>query len=106
MHLVDIYLQPSIDEGFCNAVIEAQAMGLLCIATDAGGLPENIIHEKTGWLVPKRSSDLIARQIIKVLQMKKVQRDEVINRAIDRIKKDYNLSIQNMHFADFYNLPS
>ncbi|MBK7870836.1 MAG: glycosyltransferase family 4 protein [Saprospiraceae bacterium] len=49
----DIYLQYSIQEGFCNAVLEAQAMGLLCIVSDAEGLPENILHGQTGWVVPK-----------------------------------------------------
>src|SRR5690606_23867831 len=34
----DIYLQYSIQEGFCNAVLEAQAMGLLCVVSDAEGL--------------------------------------------------------------------
>ena len=42
MEWADIYIQPSIQEGFCNAVLEAQAMGLLCIVTDAEGLSENV----------------------------------------------------------------
>ena len=49
-----VYLQYSIQEGFCNAVLEAQALGLLCVVSDAEGLPENVLHEKTGWVVPKR----------------------------------------------------
>ena len=35
----DIYLQPSVQEGFCNAVLEAQATGLICIVSNAEGLP-------------------------------------------------------------------
>src|SRR5690606_170832 len=46
----DIYLQYSIQEGFCNAVLEAQAMGLLCIVSNAEGLSENDMDKQTGWV--------------------------------------------------------
>ena len=41
-----IYLQYSIQEGFCNAVLEAQALGKLCVVSDAEGLSENVVHKK------------------------------------------------------------
>ena len=50
----DIYIQYSIEEGFCNAVLEAQSMGVLTIVSDASGLIENVVDGKTGWVVPKR----------------------------------------------------
>ena len=65
MEWADIYLQPSIQEGFCNAVLEAQAMGLLCIVTDAEGLSENVLDGKTGWVVEKRSPQVIFKRIKK-----------------------------------------
>mgnify|MGYP005700700819 FL=1 len=34
----DLYVQYSIEEGFCNAVIEAQSMGVLTIVSDDTGL--------------------------------------------------------------------
>ena len=49
----DIYLQYSIQEGFCNALLEAQSMGLICIASDAEGLKENISDNITGYIVKK-----------------------------------------------------
>ena len=39
----DILIQPSVSEGFCNAVIEAQACGIPVICSDTDGLPENKI---------------------------------------------------------------
>ena len=57
-----IYLQYSIQEGFCNAVLEAQALGLLTIVSDAEGLPENVIHGETGWVVPKRKPKFFAQK--------------------------------------------
>ncbi len=61
--LLIIYVQPSLNEGFCNAVLEAQAMGKLTIASNVGGLPENIVDGKTGWLFENLSSESLAQQI-------------------------------------------
>ena len=46
-------------------VLEAQVMGLLSIVSDANGLPENIIHNYTGWVVPKMAPKLLANCIKK-----------------------------------------
>ena len=67
----DIYLQYSTSEGFCNSVLEAQASGCLCISSDAGGLKENIINNKSGWIVEKRNPNLLAKKIIKFCLMMK-----------------------------------
>src|SRR5690606_3201448 len=55
-----IYLQYSIQEGFCNSVLEAQAMGKLCIVSNAEGLSENVLHEETGWVVLKYNPEALA----------------------------------------------
>lgn len=62
-HLVtsDIYIQYSVQEGFCNAVLEAQATGMLCVVSDAEGLAENVLHEITGWVVPKKGTRVIGK---------------------------------------------
>jgi glycosyltransferase involved in cell wall biosynthesis len=39
-------------EGFCNSVLEAFAVGVPVVATNAGGLPEMVLHEETGLLTP------------------------------------------------------
>lgn len=38
------------------------------IATDVGGLPEVVIHEKTGYIVPPKDSDALADSIIRFYQ--------------------------------------
>ena len=54
------FLMPSVQEGFCNAVLEAQAMELPVVATDAEGLAENVDPGKTGLIVPRWSVTAIA----------------------------------------------
>ncbi|MCC6227470.1 MAG: glycosyltransferase family 4 protein, partial [Microthrixaceae bacterium] len=50
----DVFLHSATSEGFCNAVIEAQAHGVPVVCSDADGLPENVEHEVTGFVVPRR----------------------------------------------------
>jgi colanic acid/amylovoran biosynthesis glycosyltransferase len=98
----DIYLQPSVDEGFCNAMLEAQAAGCLCIATEAGGLKENIVDGITGWLVPKRDPEAMAEKILEINRLPEKEKDSVRKNAIERIKTDFSLDNQIRKFAAFY----
>jgi colanic acid/amylovoran biosynthesis glycosyltransferase len=59
----DILLHSALAEGFCNAVIEAQAMELPVVTTDAGGLPENVAHEVTGYVVPRRDASALTDKL-------------------------------------------
>lgn len=47
----DLYLQPSIKEGFGIAFLEALASGLPCIGTPTGAMPEMIINGENGLIV-------------------------------------------------------
>jgi len=103
MDWADIYIQPSIQEGFCNAVLEAQAMKLLCIVTNAEGLSENVLDGKTGWVIPKRSSDKLAEKIIDISSKDSKELNKIRESAVNRVKKRFNLEIQNKQFREFYN---
>jgi len=98
----DIYLQYSISEGFCNAVLEAQAMELLCIASDAGGLQENIQHKVTGWLVPARQPETLAARIIKVVKLSPEKQQQIRQAARNRVLTTFNQENQNSLFEAFY----
>ena len=98
----DIYLQYSIQEGFCNAVLEAQAMGLLTIVSNAEGLSENVIHRQTGWIVPKSAPRLLVERIIHVVKLDKKDKQKIITNARKRVRENFNLDIQNRLFNSFY----
>jgi colanic acid/amylovoran biosynthesis glycosyltransferase len=102
MEWADIYIQPSIQEGFCNAVLEAQAMGLLCIVTDAEGLSENVLHGKTGWVVNKRNPKLIVKVIQQILKMDRKKLRGIGDFAKKRINNEFNLRNQAELFRKFY----
>ena len=98
----DIYLQYSLSEGFGNALLEAQAMGLLCVASDAEGLRENIRHGITGWIVPMRKPEQLALQIREVIQLSPEKQAAVRQAARQRIESAFNLKDQMSRFKAFY----
>ena len=59
----DIFLHAAVSEGFCNAVLEAQAMSVPVVCTDADGLAENVLNGITGYVVPRRDALAMAEKI-------------------------------------------
>jgi len=56
----DVVVIPSLFEGLPNLAKEAQACGRPVLGTDAGGIPEAVLHEKTGIIVPRGNVDALA----------------------------------------------
>ncbi len=56
----DVLLQPSVSEGLPNSLVEAQAMGVPVVCTDAGGSGEAVEHGVTGLVVPRRDPGALA----------------------------------------------
>ena len=98
----DVYVQYSIQEGFCNAVLEAQAAGLLCVVSDAEGLSENVLHEQTGWVVPKRRPELLAEQINAVMALSDGEKNTIRKAAEARVREAFNLEKQADAFGEFF----
>ena len=98
----DLYLQYSVQEGFCNAVLEAQLMGKICIVSDAEGLPENVIHGQTGWVVSSFRPDLLHQRIREVMNMENQDLDRIRTAASERVKTQFSLEVQRKNFIRFY----
>ena len=63
MQSADLLLHAAVSEGFCNAVIEAQAMELPVVCTDADGLRENVADGETGFVVGRRNPAALAERV-------------------------------------------
>jgi len=99
----DVYIQPSLQEGFCNSVLEAQASGLLCIVTNAEGLAENVLNEKTGWVVQKWDAIALAEKIEYVLSLTYETKRLICNRAQERVANTFSLTEQSRYFNEFFS---
>jgi colanic acid/amylovoran biosynthesis glycosyltransferase len=98
----DIYLQTSINEGFCNALLEAQSIGKLCIAPNVGGIPENIENKKTGWLVSSLEAPAIASKILEVINLTEQEKEMIRSNARERALNYFSLNKQKEAFKNFY----
>ena len=96
------YLQYSLQEGFCNAVLEAQSMGVLPIVSNAEGLSENVLNNKTGWVIQKNSPKLLAEKIVEVINLPDGNKEKIRKQAIERVTKEFNIEKQQKEFIDFY----
>jgi len=64
----DVFCLPSRSEGMSNALLEAMACRLPCVATDVGGNSEVIIEGRTGFLVPSENPHALAARIVSSLR--------------------------------------
>jgi glycosyltransferase involved in cell wall biosynthesis len=64
---MDVFALPSLFEGLCYAVIEAQAAGVPVVATPVGGVRENVVPGETGVIVPPEDPGALADAIVRLL---------------------------------------
>lgn len=100
----DVYLQPSVQEGFCNSVLEAQACGLVCIVSDAQGLAENVENEKSGFVVPARDAEALTDAILRVVDMTPQARATMGRYASQRVGMKFDINDQINKFLKFYEI--
>ena len=98
----DIFIMYSLDEGFCNSVLEAQVMGALCVVSNNPALMENVIDQETGWVVERRNPKALADIIMKIVLMDEATKHAVRQKANERVNEQFNLLVQKQQFIRFY----
>jgi colanic acid/amylovoran biosynthesis glycosyltransferase len=71
--------------------------------SNAEGLSENVLHEQTGWVVPKYKPQLLAETINKVLDLNTVEKNTITQKTQKRVREEFNIEKQQKEFLDFYN---
>jgi glycosyltransferase involved in cell wall biosynthesis len=61
---LDLFIMPSKSEGLGSSALWAMAYGLPVVATRVGGLPEIVVENETGWLIPPDSPQALADAIL------------------------------------------
>ena len=67
LSLFDLFVLSSLNEGLGRVLMEAAAVGIPVVATRVGGVPEIVLHQQTGWLVPPKNPQELARAICTLL---------------------------------------
>lgn len=68
MAAADIFVLPSLSEGFGIVLLEAMASGLPIIATNIAGISEMVTDGENGFLVEPKNPEEIADRIMKLLE--------------------------------------
>jgi glycosyltransferase involved in cell wall biosynthesis len=92
MSAADGYVMSSAWEGMPMVLLEAAAAGLPIVATRAGGNEEVVRDEESGFLVPPRASDLLAKAMLRLMESSEAQRRSMGQQGREHIRANYSLS--------------
>ncbi len=93
----DVFLFPSLSEGFSGALLEAMASGLPVVATPAGAAPDLLQQDVTGIVVPFADAGALADAASALLDDR--PRREALGAAARRIATTYEWDAVNAAFA-------
>jgi glycosyltransferase involved in cell wall biosynthesis len=91
LEAADLFALPSHKEGLPNSVLEAMAMGLPVVATDAGGTGEIVGDGETGLLVPPGAPSAIAGALCRLLDDNTL-RSRLVEGAWTRLDAQFTLT--------------
>jgi len=98
----DIFILPSKREGLPNALLEAMASGLCCIANRLGGITDYIIDsEKNGYLLNTLAPNAIANILTRTIGNKAVQ-NNMGNEAHSKIRRAFNMDQTKARYVKLY----
>ncbi len=75
----DVYVQPSLKEGYCLSTLEAKALWRPCVVTDVPGMKEQFCNGKNGFIVDKNDIAQLEDTIYRLLLEQKL-RDDISSR--------------------------
>lgn len=91
MQTFDVLVLPSLWEGLPNVLMEAMASYVPVVATTVGGVPELIEDGKNGFLVRPKDASSLAEKLDYVLNMKKVDLEQITQNAQHIIEKMFSI---------------
>lgn len=97
----DIFVLPSASEGISNALLEAMAAGLPCLATAVGGTPEVLAEGACGVLVPPHQPDQLGLALSR-LASQPGERQRLGEAARKRIETRYAFTIVSEQYLTLY----
>jgi glycosyltransferase involved in cell wall biosynthesis len=89
--VLDVFVLPSLYEGFGIAILEAMAAGKPVVATTVGGIPEFVVQGETGLLVEPGNAEALVEAIGCLLSDRERARQMGI-RGRERVLAGYQIS--------------
>lgn len=97
---------PSGDiEGIPNALLEALASGIPCIATRHGGIPEAMEDQSDGLLVEEGNPESLARAMVSLTEDTALY-EKVSRKGAEKVRRNFGMQNAEMVFPYFSLLPA
>lgn len=97
----DFFALPSITEGIPLSLLEAMANGLPVVATNVGGIPEIIVHQESGLLVPPSQPEALAQALEQHFR-DPGEADRIAKNAEDRIRARFGMTAMSEAYHYLY----
>ncbi len=98
----DVFVLPSLEEGFPIAALEAMAAGLPVVASSVGGVPELVVDGNTGWLVPPAGVEPLTSRLRTLLRDPE-QRRKMGAAGRNRVREQFSLNLMTQGFSQLYD---
>jgi glycosyltransferase involved in cell wall biosynthesis len=99
---INVFLLPSLNEGFGMVLIEAMAARKPVIATNVGGIPEVVKYGETGILVPPKDPEAFSSAIIKLYNNPELSRRMGLA-GYNRAKRLFDITTTVHEFESLYS---
>jgi len=94
-----LFVLPSLFEGLPSAIIEAMGAGRAVVATRVAGVPELVVENETGWIVPPSSPNILANAILGALD---ADLDSVGEAGRNRALRYFSAAAMARNFEELY----
>lgn len=97
----DIFLLPSVTEGFGLVLVEAQAAGLPIVTTSTGGIPQAICKGESALLAPKRNPEALACKLDYLVNNPN-EWTEMGDAGREYVMQNYDINVLNDRLIQIY----
>ncbi len=97
----DIFVLSSDYEGLGSSLLNAMLLEIPIVATDAGGVGEVVINNRTGILTPKQNPAALAKGIMMIIENKKLA-DNLCREAYKYVAQNFSLERMIRKYLEIY----
>lgn len=101
LSVADLFLMPSQSESFGLSALEAMSCGVPVISSSVGGLPELIVHNKTGYIAEFGDVERMAKYALELLSKKK-KINSFSKHSRERAEKVFERKLIVPKYIDYY----
>lgn len=96
----DLFVLPSLSENLPNTIMEAMACGVPCLAFRVGGIPEEIDHQKNGYVANYKDAADLARGMYWILC--EADHQQLSSEAVRKVTRNYSQASVSVRYTEVY----